>query len=492
MKQKRNLYKDVLFGVAIGDALGVPVEFKSRESISVNPVTDMIGFGTYNQLEGTFSDDSSLTFCLAEALIQGYNLKTIGRNFVKWYHNNFWTATGKVFDIGFTTLEAINKLSINVNPEEAGRKDEDSNGNGSLMRILPLVFEIKDKPIAERFELTKQVSSITHGHIRSVIACFYYLEFAKQLIEGKNKFEIYDNLKKELPNFLLNIGISNDEIVEFNRLFKRNINECIDFDIWSTGYVLHTLEASIWCLLNSVNYKDAVLKAVNLGGDTDTTAAVTGGLAGLLYGKDTMPKPWVRKLARTKDIDDLAIRLEAYYEGKGIAKSNHSVPFDSAYWVIEGKLIAGEIPISFEKTETTKKLNGLVNLDVGAVINLMEEDEKDYFGELFYDYSTYLEDKGVKVHRHAIKDMDIPSPIQMMRILKQIEYYTNQNKIVYVHCWGGIGRTGTVVGCYLLQNKLANSSNVLSKIIELKKDSGLALKESPQTQAQREFILDWV
>jgi protein-tyrosine phosphatase len=205
-----------------------------------------------------------------------------------------------------------------------------------------------------------------------------------------------------------------------------------------------------------------------------------------------MPKPWVRKLARTKDIDDLAIRLEAYYEGKGIAKSNHSVPFDSAYWVIEGKLIAGEIPISFEKTETTKKLNGLVNLDVGAVINLMEEDEKDYFGELFYDYSTYLEDKGVKVHRHAIKDMDIPSPIQMMRILKQIEYYTNQNKIVYVHCWGGIGRTGTVVGCYLLQNKLANSSNVLSKIIELKKDSGLALKESPQTQAQREFILDWV
>ena len=492
MKQKRNLYKDVLFGVAIGDALGVPVEFKSRESISVTPVSDMIGFGTYNQPEGTFSDDSSLTFCLAEALIQGYDLKTIGRNFVKWYHNNYWTATGKVFDIGFTTLEAINKLSINVNPEEAGRKDEDSNGNGSLMRILPLVFEIKDKPIAERFEMTKQVSSITHGHIRSVIACFYYLEFAKQLIEGKNKFEIYDNLKNELPNFLLNIGISNDEIIEFNRLFKRNINECIDFDIWSTGYVLHTLEASIWCLLNSVNYKDAVLKAVNLGGDTDTTAAVTGGLAGLLYGKDTMPKPWIRKLARTKDIDDLAIRLEARYEGKRFVKSNKSVPFYSSYWVIEGKLMAGETPVSFEKTETIKKLNGLVNLNVGAVINLMEEDEKDYFGELFYDYSTYLEDKDIKVHRHAIKDMDIPSPIQMMRILKQIEYYTNQNKIVYIHCWGGIGRTGTVVGCCLLQNKLANSSNVLSKIIELKKGSGLTLKESPQTQAQREFILDWV
>jgi ADP-ribosylglycohydrolase len=305
--------KSLLFGVAVGDALGVPVEFKSREKIKQNPVTDMMGYGTYNQPPGTWSDDSSLTFCLAEALTQTFDLNTIGQNFVKWRYENYWTPHGDVFDIGISTSKAISRICNGAKPELAGGCEAGDNGNGSLMRISPLVFHLLDKTTDERFEITKQVSSITHGHIRSVIACFYYLEFARQLYEGKNKEEIYKNLQTEIPNCLISRSVSSVEIDLFDRLLKGNIHELPEEEISSSGYVLHTLEASIWCLLTADNYKDAVLKAVNLGGDTDTTSAVTGGLAGLLYGFEDIPENWIKLLARKGDIADLAKRLNKKY-----------------------------------------------------------------------------------------------------------------------------------------------------------------------------------
>ncbi len=301
--------KSVLFGVAVGDALGVPVEFNDRQTISKNPVTDMIGYGTYNLPAGTWSDDSSLTFCLAEALTKDFDLNAIGQNFINWVHHQYWTPRGRVFDIGIGTRQAIDRIAKGEKPEFAGGSKDIDNGNGSLMRILPLLFYIKDKPINERYEITRQVSSITHGHIRSVIACFYYLEFAKQIWEGKDKFEIYRNLQTEVANHLTNLEINPKEIDLFDRLLKREIHTISEDEIQSSGYVLHTLEASIWCLLTTDNYKEAVLKAVNLGEDTDTTSAVTGGLAGLLYGFDNIPEIWLQQIARYDDIENLAERL---------------------------------------------------------------------------------------------------------------------------------------------------------------------------------------
>lgn len=308
--------KSVLFGVAVADALGVPFEFLDRETMKKKPVTDMVGYGTYNLPPGTFSDDSSLTFCLAEAIIiEGFDLNTIGQNFVKWRDNNYWTARGKVFDIGHTTNQAINQLVKGVKPDLAGGFDEASNGNGSLMRISALLFFLLHKRIKMRFEVIKQVSSITHGHIRSVIACFYYLEFCRLLVTQKDKFEIYKKLQTKITSFLKSKAIypplDLTEITMFDRLLKQNIYELKEEDIFSSGYVLHTLEASIWCLLTTNNYKDAVLKAVNLGGDTDTTAAVTGAMAGLLYGLDGIPDNWIKQLARHDDVADLAERLDA-------------------------------------------------------------------------------------------------------------------------------------------------------------------------------------
>ena len=233
----------------------------------------------------------------------------MGELFVRWYYQDYWTATGEVFDIGIGTRNALYKIKNGIKAELAGGNGEKDNGNGSLMRILPLVFAIKDLHIEERFERTRRVSSITHGHIRAVMACFYYLEFAKQLIEGKSKFEIYNNLQLSIPTFFEKMGISGSEIAHFDRLLKANIADLPLSEIRSGGYVIETIEASIWCLLTTDNYKDAVLKAVNLGHDTDTTAAVTGGLAGLLYGFDAIPKEWIEKLARMEEIEQLSLNL---------------------------------------------------------------------------------------------------------------------------------------------------------------------------------------
>ena len=309
MDDVNNHIRSALLGLAIGDALGVPAEFKSRKYLDQYPVTGMTGHGSHNVPQGTFSDDSSLAFCLAEALTGRFDLHTIAQNFINWRFEGYWTALGTVFDIGISTAQAIDRLKDGTQPELAGGFYEEENGNGSLMRILPLLFYIKDKPVDERFITTRLVSSLTHAHIRSVISCFYYLEFAGLLLAKKDKFDIYRSLKYSVPAHLHSLSINPLEISRFDRLLNFDIYNLKEDEIKSSGYVLHTLEASLWCLLTTNNYKDAVLKAVNLGEDTDTTGAVTGGLAGILYGFENIPQAWLNILARKDDIEDLAARM---------------------------------------------------------------------------------------------------------------------------------------------------------------------------------------
>jgi ADP-ribosylglycohydrolase len=308
---KRNYLKDLLYGVCVGDALGVPVEFESREYLKKNPITKMCSGGVHDQGTGVWSDDSSLTFCLAEAIIEGYDIHNLADKFIKWKNEGYWTATGEVFDIGNTTRQSIINLSKGVHPTLAGGFNEIDNGNGSLMRILPLVILLKDLPIEKRFDSVKEVSSITHAHIRSVISCFYYLEFALQIMEGKDKFEIYENLKISVSEFLNSNEIYSTELIHFDRLLNGNIHELEEELIQSGGYVIQTLEASIWCLLTSDSYEVSVLKAVNLGGDTDTTGAVTGGLAGLLYGFKSILKLWVASIRKINEINKL---IHSYHQ----------------------------------------------------------------------------------------------------------------------------------------------------------------------------------
>ena len=311
---RRNFSKNILIGSAVGDALGVPVEFKSRQYLQQNPVTDMMGYGTYNMPPGTFSDDSSMMFCLAESLCNGYNLNDIAEKFQMWMHEGYWTADGEVFDVGISTRKAINRLRVVKNTTEAGSTSESDNGNGSLMRILPLAIFTKDLSIDERCEIVKEVSSITHAHNRSVLACIYYIEFALNVLDSENLEEAYLNTNFWLKLFLEENEIYKNEFPYFERILNGKLIDLKEDEIKSTGYVMDSLEASIWCLLHTNSYKDCVLKAVNLGHDTDTIACIAGGIAGIYYDAETIPTNWIEQLARVDDILHLAEQLEEKYE----------------------------------------------------------------------------------------------------------------------------------------------------------------------------------
>lgn len=170
------------------------------------------------------------------------------------------------------------------------------------MRILPLAFYTLNMTEQERFKMINEVSSITHAHIRSVLACYYYIEFAIALINDKNKYETYETANKALQKqFDTNFNYKKEE-VHFALLLKGSMSKHLENQIESSGYVVHSLEASVWCLLNNITYKETVLQAVNLGEDTDTTGAIVGGLAGILYGFKNIPAMWIEKLARKEDI----------------------------------------------------------------------------------------------------------------------------------------------------------------------------------------------
>ncbi|WP_438712073.1 ADP-ribosylglycohydrolase family protein [Aquimarina muelleri] len=306
MKSLLDNIKGGIFGVAVGDALGVPVEFKSREFLKKQPVTDFMGYMCWNQPPGTWSDDTSLTLCLVDSLIKDYDVEDIAKTFAKWYTNGYWGAHNEVFDIGGSTRYSLDRVLKGESGKYSGNMFETDNGNGSLMRTLPLVFFLqKETDSNKRYQKIKEVSSITHAHFRSVFSCFIYVEYALLLLQGQDKFVAYENMKKPLLEFAYKMDFNPIEIDLFHRILKGNIfEESKDF-IQSSGYVLHSLEASLWCLLTSDSYEESVLKAVNLGGDTDTTGAITGGLAGLYYGYNTIPETWKFQLAKFEDIEEL-------------------------------------------------------------------------------------------------------------------------------------------------------------------------------------------
>lgn len=294
--------KSALFGLCVGDALGVPVEFLSRHSFQ--QVTTMVGYGTHNKPPGTWSDDSSMTFCTVESLCKGFDLEDMKQNFCNWIYEGHWTHDGHAFDIGITTSNVLARIKAGTSERESGEKDEYSNGNGSLMRILPFAFYAAHLPHKERFSHIEEASGITHAHIRSKIACSIYIEFAINLLQGETVLEAYQHMKPVIIEHYFKHQ-NEDELAHFKRVLLEDIFTLKSTEIASSGYVVSTLEAALWCTLTTNSYREAVLKAVNLGDDTDTVGAVTGGLAGILYGFDHIPIHWINTISRKDDIIQL-------------------------------------------------------------------------------------------------------------------------------------------------------------------------------------------
>lgn len=302
-----HLVESAILGHAVGDALGVSVEFTPRHRLMSHPVTQMRGFGTHNQPTGTWSDDTSLSLCLAESLCAGYDLNDQARWFQRWLFDGVWTPHGEVFDVGMATHEAIERLRHATDPRDAGPVGEHQNGNGALMRILPLALYMAHDTKSRRVQVTMEASRLTHGHCRSQLACAAYVEIAAALARGESLSDATAASQLTIRE-LINTRFP-QERQAFSMFLDSTLSTFKAADISGSGYVMDTLVASVWCCLTTSTYEHAALCAVNLGEDTDTTAAVTGGLAGLIYGRDAIPEKWVNQLARLVDIQQLCQRF---------------------------------------------------------------------------------------------------------------------------------------------------------------------------------------
>ena len=307
----KNKMLDGIMGLCVGDALGVPVEFLKRDELRKSPVTEMIGYGTYDLSPGSWSDDSSMTFALLDSLKAGLNYKDIMDKFANWFENGDYTPHGKCFDIGIGTRKSIFRYWDGKDPLQCGGYGELDNGNGSLMRILPVVFFLyfgHNKSIisSDGMQIIHNISSLTHNHPRSLIACGIYISIAFEIMI--DQYSLENSIQKGINNakeFYEKDSRFSFELASYKRIFEDDFKNLEEDKIKSTGYVVDTLEASIWCLLNTDSYEDAVLKGVNLGEDTDTTGAVIGGLAGLYYGYENIPEEWKKMIVKREWIEKL-------------------------------------------------------------------------------------------------------------------------------------------------------------------------------------------
>ncbi|MBO5313294.1 MAG: ADP-ribosylglycohydrolase family protein [Clostridia bacterium] len=298
----------VIVGHAVADALGVPVEFNGREWLRKNPVTEMTGYGTHPVPAGAWSDDTTMALCALDTIYKDREIdfESVMINFTQWYYADCYTPTGKLFDIGNTCAQAIENYFVKgVSPTSCGQTGENSNGNGSLMRIHPFTLHLygSDMSIEDKISIIHKASALTHGHQRSLIGCGIYSFILWELLSCPEKESVYKGLARA-DEFYKNYG----ENQAYERLYNVIGNKDIvvtEDGVRSSGYVVDSLEAAVWCLLTTDSYKECVLKAVNLGEDTDTVGAIAGGLAGALYGYDSIPREWLNTLIKLDYIEQM-------------------------------------------------------------------------------------------------------------------------------------------------------------------------------------------
>lgn len=266
--ERKSLHLDGMMGLVVGDALGAPVEFSSREEREQDPVKEMRGYGTYPVAKGSWSDDSSM---------------------------------------------AIYDYMKSKDVSTCGQRDENNNGNGSLMRILTVCIYLKymqdEGKIddAGAVEIVHDMSALTHAHIRSKMACGIYFFCVRELAERSGTISELLQKAVDLAFFFYEKeAASSAELGHFERIRDVDSLKGIpEGQIKSGGYVIESIEAALWCMLNTSSYQECVLKAVNLGHDTDTTAAIAGGLVGIYYGYDAIPEAWKCDIIRRRWIEDM-------------------------------------------------------------------------------------------------------------------------------------------------------------------------------------------
>lgn len=293
-------------GLAVGDAIGTTLEFEGRDQ--KEELKDMIGGGVFNLNAGEWTDDTSMALCLSKSLLEnGFDLKDQLERYLLWKNKGYCSSNGKCFDIGMTVVEALSNY-VRTGNEFAGSTDEYSAGNGSIMRLAPIVIyystkEDEDDPLFfELLNKSKLSSKTTHQHPSAVDACALLAIILNRGFYNTDK----NNILNFTENMLKKYNISDELIIQIAlgsyKNKKRN-------EIKSSGYVIHSLEAALWAFYHTDNFNDGVLLAANLAGDADTVAAIYGQIAGSFYGVSSIRKDWVNKITYNTMIMKLAIQL---------------------------------------------------------------------------------------------------------------------------------------------------------------------------------------
>lgn len=309
MNRQNNQYLGAIIGHAVGDAMGFPTEFSKREELLKNPVIEMIDSPDVGQPAGSWSDDTAMEIATIDSFIQKkyFDYKDIMDKWVKWISKSEYTPTGVAFDIGRTCLKAIKKYCNGTAPLQCGSTSINENGNGSLMRILPVALYayLKNLDDISIRKLTNEVSSLTHAHEVSRLGCYIYVQFIICLLKGYTKEEAYKHIQY--------LDYSAYDMHSL-KLYKRILDEQIEVQrldqIKSTGYIVDTLESAMWIFMNAEHYKEAIIASTNIGGDTDTIGAIVGSMAGIYYGFESIPSNWLDKLQRKEYLMELADKFE--------------------------------------------------------------------------------------------------------------------------------------------------------------------------------------
>ena len=466
-----------LLGLAAGDAVGTTLEFKAPGTFE--PIIDMVGGGPFRLPAGAWTDDTSMALCLAESLVDTGDMDLTDqlRRYVAWHRDGHLSSTGRCFDIGHTTRSQLARFERTGEPIDPAPHD-DAAANGSLMRLasVPIRWHADIGAAADR---SAESSRTTHAAARPVDACRVLGAMTAALVAGTPPDEVLD------PAFW-QWGPLHPEIEAIARGSWRTKEPPA---IRGTGYCVDALEAAIWAVAGADDFRSAVLRAANLGDDADTTAAIAGQLAGARWGASGIPSGWRSKLVLGSRITELARQL--FRAGGG--EVERAWPHDDTIhaWWVDDHVLAGEYPAAKDDpTRSDEKLHLLVDAGIRTFVDLTDPTGTD----THLDPYQHRLDAAADVRRLDLRRLNFPIPDfgtadddVYDAILAAVAEHRSRGA-VYVHCWGGVGRTGTVVGC-LLAASGHDHTTVLDAIQHLRSATGKAGRQSPETDAQRQVIL---
>lgn len=463
-----------LLGLAAGDAVGTTLEFRSPGSFT--PIDDMVGGGPFGLAPGEWTDDTSMALCLAESILDTgeMNLADQLRRYLLWKDDGYLSSNGRCFDIGITTrtqLDRFRRTGQSVDPAP----NEDAAANGSLMRLaaVPIRWHTNPEAAADR---SAESSRTTHPARRPVDACRLTGAMVAALIQGASFADV------TAPTFW-QWGELHAEVADIAAGTWRSKEPP---EIRGTGYCVAALEAALWAVSGADDFRTVVLRAANLGDDADTTAAIAGQIAGARWGASSVPTPWREKLVASERIASLAIGL---FRAGGGAVDRPRWPHDAflhAWWVEPDRLLAGEYPGHVDAVRARQKVDVLVDAGIRTFVDLTTPADRLDPYEPVIAAAAAARALDLRHLSFPIPDLGVIDDMQYDAITTAIQHALGRGG-VYVHCWGGIGRTGTVVGCVLADEGLTYDE-IMTRLAELRRGSRKETRHAPEMPVQHDLI----